>query len=1039
MFTSSAWRRGLLFAMAAMLGALSGSGRAAATDQESWADLATPVFRTYGQDDGLPHPIVTAITEDGDGFIWVGTQEGLARWDGYHFRTYKPATGDAHALPDSLITTLHTDPRGRLWIGTNAGGLAAYDRGQDRFDCFKDGAGGLSDSNVRAIEDDGAGGLWIGTNGGLDHFDPASGRIASLHHRNADAASLPDDHIFALLRDRAGILWVGTAGGLARLAPSGGRFAPVALGGAQPGAVGVSSLFQDLGGKVWIGTFHEGAFAMAAEGGAGAASRPAGMAGDTATLHGQRIVAIAQASGDEIWLGTYSRGIVAVSTRDGRTHTIGHEPLVRQSLPSDSVWALHLDRAGAMWAGTDGGLSRLTSPASGAAQTVFGGTGSPHGLTEPNVIALSIMSDGHAWAGLPSKGLDILDPAARRVVNVAPDASRPSSALPPSIVSAVLEWPAGTVYVGTIHGLYRTDLTGGSLTRLEMPGRDKLAGIRGLFSAGGKLWIAGNDDGIWAITPDGGHASAVEQYDSGQMTDRRGTVFAKGAANDLWIGTRNGLNRLDLQTRRIERILPDRSRPASLQSGFVGGLVLDRTGRLWVGTLGGGIGVLVGRDHNGPVFRHIGTAEGLPDDNVDSLLSDGAGRIWAATDNGVAVIDPQDFSIHALHRAEGVNISSYWGGSAAATASGALLFGGDGGMTVIRPERFQPWTYRPRIFVTDAQVGGKPVAAGRFNATAQAEPLLVQPGANSLSVEFAALDYSAPERNRYAYKLEGFDRDWIPTAPDRRLATYMNLPPGRFTLHLCGSNREGVWSQTTLDIPLRVLPAWFQTLWFKIALTCGSMVAVWLLIRSRTIYLRRRQRELEQLVSRRTRELEESKRQIEEIAYHDALTGLPNRRLFTEKLRDLVTLVTREGGEFALLMIDLDRFKQINDTLGHDAGDALLIEAARRMRASLRVSDRLARLGGDEFAILITELAAEEMTARDVIERVCARIVDALAAPIAFKSAEMKTSASIGVALCPGCGRTPEALYKAADLALYEAKRAGRNTWRWHAGGTVPA
>jgi diguanylate cyclase (GGDEF)-like protein len=184
---------------------------------------------------------------------------------------------------------------------------------------------------------------------------------------------------------------------------------------------------------------------------------------------------------------------------------------------------------------------------------------------------------------------------------------------------------------------------------------------------------------------------------------------------------------------------------------------------------------------------------------------------------------------------------------------------------------------------------------------------------------------------------------------------------------------------------------------------------------------------LERQVAERTAELEKSKRQIELIAYQDALTGLPNRRMFIADFQKHLVLESRRAGRFALLLIDLDHFKQINDTLGHDAGDAMLVESAARLQNAVRHSDCLARLGGDEFAILLTETV--DMAAAEAI---CLRIVESFTAPIPFNGIEMRTSPSIGMALYPAHGTTQDTLYKAADLALYEAKAAGRNTWRWH-------
>jgi diguanylate cyclase (GGDEF)-like protein len=410
-----------------------------------------------------------------------------------------------------------------------------------------------------------------------------------------------------------------------------------------------------------------------------------------------------------------------------------------------------------------------------------------------------------------------------------------------------------------------------------------------------------------------------------------------------------------------------------------------------------------------------------------------------ATDNGIAIVDPVAFTVRSLHRADGVSITAYWAGSAARTRAGDLVFGGIGGLTVIRPDRFEPWNYRPPIVVTDARVGGRSISGGRWDDPSGDAQLLVQPGANSLAIQFSALDFSAPELNRYAYLLEGYDRDWTETDARQRMATYANLPPGRYLLRLRGSNRDGLWTEGSLDLPLRVLPIWYQTTWFKITATLLAILAVLALVQGRTLFLRRRQRDLECLVAERTAALEESKRRIEQLAYQDSLTGLANRRLFTDNIHMLLAQAERQQRRFALLMVDLDRFKHINDTLGHDAGDALLIAAAQRLQSALRGSDRIARLGGDEFAILLEDLPATHAAQMDCVSGVCQRLIDGFVDAVAFNDAQMRTSASIGVAIYPDHGTTREELCKSADLALYEAKRSGRNAWRCHASQDVAA
>ncbi|HTD28095.1 MAG TPA: ATP-binding protein, partial [Xanthomonadaceae bacterium] len=301
----------------------------------------------------------------------------------------------------------------------------------------------------------------------------------------------------------------------------------------------------------------------------------------------------------------------------------------------------------------------------------------------------------------------------------------------------------------------------------------------------------------------------------------------------------------------------------------------------------------IGRDGAGkPQFRRIGTAEGLPNADVAGLLNDHRGKIWASTDEGLAVIDPRTFAIRSLHRAEGVAIASYWGGSYAATPEGELLFGGLGGLTLVRPELFKEWSYRPPVVITDISSGGKPATAGPFNSGSSTEPLSIAREANSLAVEFSAFDFTDPLRNRYAYRLDGYDKDWNDTAPSRRLAAYTNLPPGTYTLRLRGSNRDGVWTEKTLDLPIKVSPAWYQTLWFRLLLAVAGVAAVAALVQSRTAYLRRRHRELERQVEVRTtevRQLEQAERLQRSLYAIADLTGSSLER--PEMMREMHNIV----------------------------------------------------------------------------------------------------------------------------------------------------
>jgi diguanylate cyclase (GGDEF)-like protein len=529
------------------------------------------------------------------------------------------------------------------------------------------------------------------------------------------------------------------------------------------------------------------------------------------------------------------------------------------------------------------------------------------------------------------------------------------------------------------------------------------------------------------------------------LSDERITVLARDTrqAGVLWVGTRHGLNRVDVARRSVASWLPGPAQAGALSAAFISSLLIDDRGRLWVGSYGGGIDVLPAPGQGGAVQR-IGPAQGLPDSTVNALLQDLQGRVWASTDNGLARIDGHTLAVLALRRAEGVVFPTYWTGSAARTARGELLFGGAGGLTVVLPEKLQAWNYRPSVLVSDVKLGGESVPLDPA-----APALTVRPEANSLAVEFSSTDFSAPERNRYAYKLEGYDAGWVATDAAHRLAAYANLPPGEYRLRLRASNRDGQWGERELPLQIRVLPGWHQTWWFRAGLALGLGLLLLAAVRVRTRLLRHRQRELELKVRQRTAELEALHRRLEQKSAElemssvtDPLTGLHNRRFLTEHIeQDLAAGLRRAqetlaaGGQpldtdSVFLLLDIDAFKRINDRHGHAAGDAVLVQFGARLRSVLREADYLVRWGGEEFLAVARD--TDRVRAAELAERMRSVIAGT---PFQLDDGgQIEVSCSVGFACMPfelerPLARSWQQVVNLADLGLYAAKRSGRNAW----------
>ncbi|MGO8794581.1 MAG: two-component regulator propeller domain-containing protein [Candidatus Sulfotelmatobacter sp.] len=995
---------------------------------ERWSHLSSPLFDQITADVGLPDNAVTALVQDHDGFIWIGTQGGLARYDGYRFRVFHYDPADSASLPDDFVLRLYVDSSNTLWVTTATAGMARFDREHERFVRYGAGPGGLSAPNVTSVVGDGGSGLWIGTEHGLDHLDPSTGAIRSYHHSAADPASLPDDSILSLCLDAGNTLWMGTQSGLARFDPVRSRFQAIRIPGRDGKLISdrVWEVTADSRKTIWFGTDRYGLGSVGAKG----TAQLLGTLDASSDLRHASVRAITEVRNGLLWIATYGGGVFSLDLTSHAISRMQHEPEVPGSLGDDQDLALLRDQSGLIWVGTEQGLSR-SDPGNLAIQSIFSNRSRSDRLCEPNAVSTMITRDGNLWVGYHGCGVDVFSPDGHRVAAIRPGSTR-ARALPRRSVSALAEGEDGTVWIGTTVGLYQTTTRANKVAQVPIPIPEGYSFIQAIRVRKDGIWV-GTNAGVLHYEPGKRTWRAFTSADPiGPLTDNRITTIFPRADGRLWVGTLHGLNLLDPVQGVVERVQAAPSDRFGLSSNYVTDMTEDSVGRLWVGTGGGGINVLHSRDSQGrPQFLHIGRAEGLPNASVDALQPDKQGRIWASTDYGMAMITTDTLQARAFHRPEGVPFRNYWNQSSAATAQGDLLFGALGGLTVVHPELVTRREFLPPIVVTEIRIGTRLQAAATSGAGAT-EPIVVTAKDRGFQVEFAALDYAAPLRNRYAYKLEGFDHDWIETDSTRRVASYTSLPPGHYRLLLRASSDPDSWNATGLALPVQVEPAWFQTMTFRILEIAAGLCLVIAVVRSRTAYLGRQQRELETIVATRTEELRlsneklyQSKKRLEEIAFLDALTGLPNRRLFSQRFDYLRAAARRDGRRFALIMLDLDNFKDINDTYGHAAGDEVLIEAAHRLRMAMRDVDFVARLGGDEFAILLDGTCDPIF-----VEMVCMRIIHSFRSPIRIGDRILTASITLGAAIHPGRDVEERTLCHCADLALYEAKAAGRNTWR---------
>ncbi|HVP33177.1 MAG TPA: diguanylate cyclase [Steroidobacteraceae bacterium] len=988
-------------------------------DAARWEAMASSQFRNYSVDNGLAGNALTALAQDRDGFLWIGSQSGLMRFDGYRFRIFQHDPQDAGSIPSNFVQSLFADAAGNLWVGTANAGLARFDPRTGRYVSYPvGGARGFRAANTEAVIDDGQSGLWVGTDGGLDHLAVPTGEI--IHYESPRSDGLSHDHVQALYRESSGSLLVGERNGLMRFYPDAGRFERLSIADAsgQPVETGVGTFAEDGEHRLWFGTTRSGVGLFDSRGSAHLA-RLAGPA--SAALANQSVRGLAPGPDGKLFVATYGAGLFLLDPATLSLRQIRHSDTDPSSLPDDQAYGLLRDRSGMLWVATENGLS-VTNPGQTAFETVVVDRERPDRLTEASGLATFVDSHDRLWVGHHTSGVDVFDTNGTRLVTLHPD--RGTHGAGDRSVYAFAESADGTVWIGTTDGLYGVRARGWRIQAVPFLDNHVGPNIQRLLADGTSLWV-GSRRGLYRYDLRSGRWSSYNSQSPRGLAENFVLAIVRRPDGKLWVGTRNGLELFDPAAGETVSFGAPAPAGAAIPKAFVVDLWGGPDGSLWIATVDDGVYLLTPERSGAFRAHHFTTHEGLPSGNIDALQPDLAGGVWLSTGNGLARIDVGSLQVRKYQRADGVRFSDFWAHSAALTRDGDLVFGAVGGLTVVHPARLAERHFEPQLLISGITVGGHPLQPAPSGRTA--EPIVVSPVANSFQVDFAATDYSAPRLLRYAYTLQGYDSDWTVVDATKRTAAYTNLNPGSYVLLVRGTNREGIYSSETLRVPVHVQPAWYQTWWLRLLAAAAAAGLIALLVQARTAYLRRVKQRLEALVAKRTEELRRSKQQIEMIAYLDAMTGLPNRRLFADRFANFRASADRNRTGFALVLVDLDNFKGINDSFGHAAGDTLLIAAAQRLGSVIREVDVAARLGGDEFAILL-----EGTVEPEAIGAVCQRILQSFGEPVSMEGRIVQVGISMGCAAYPRDGLTQSELYRVADRALYEAKAAGRNTWRMY-------
>jgi len=869
-------------------------------------------FKHLTIEDGLPQNSVQAMLQDSTGFLWVGTQEGLVRYDGYSLKVFKHDPSNSHSLSDNYINSLLEDSQGNLWVGTFGGGLNYFNPKTQQFTHYRHQAGdanSISNDDVRSLIKDSQGNLWVGTfSEGLNFFNPKTQQFTHYRHQAGDANSLSDNDVRSLLEDSQGNLWVGTdGGGLNYFNTKTQQFTHYRHQAGDVNSLShddVRSLLEDSQGNLWVGTRGGGLNYFNPK--TQQFTHYRHQEGDENSLSHDDVRSLLKDSQGNLWVGTRGGGLNYFNPKTQQFTHYRHLTGDATSLNNGNVWSLLEDSQGNLWVGTRGGGLNYFNPKTQQFTHYRHQAGDANSLSNNHVFSLLEDSQGNLWIGTYGGGLNYFNSQTQQFTHyrhLVGDANSLSN----DNVYALLEDSQGHLWVGT---------TGGGLNYFN-PKTQQFTHYRHQAGNANSLshddvWglLEDNQGNIWVGTHGGGlnHFNPKTQQfthyrhqagDANSLSDNDAYSLLEDSQGNLWVGTLGGgLNHFNPKTQQFTHYRHQAGDANSLSDNDVYSLLEDKRGNLWVGTPDG----LTLFNKKTAKFKRFTTANGLPNNVIYRIEEDKQGNIWLSTNQGLSRMPPKTETFRNYDVGDGLQSNEFNGGASFKSKSGELFFGGINGFNRFYPENISDDKQVPIVLITDMFLVNEsvPIAPLVSNHSPVLEQntdnksLTVTSSSNAVdemagfsltqaihvtkaitlthkdnivAFEFAALHFSNPTKNKFAYQLVGWDKDWVQTDYKNRRATYTNLPNGAYTFRVKASNANGYWNEQGASLNITVLPPPWKTWW---AYTLYGLFLLSLVLafihsqRKKVIFVQTVNAQLEHKVSERTSELKGQKYEVEE-------------------------------------------------------------------------------------------------------------------------------------------------------------------------------
>ncbi len=827
-------------------------------------------FRHFTSEQGISASRILSLGQDSRDFMWIGTNDGLNKFDGYTFTPYRSNPRLAGSLSHNTVWAIYEDKQGDLYIGTDDGGLNVYNPNTDAFTHYQHNpqdSSSIGANEISAIFEDSKGILWIGTDGGgLNIFDRKTKKFHRYQHDPENPLTIGSNVIRTIAEDKAGNLWIGTENaGVSVLDRKTHTFHHYRHDDKLPASISsnrVRKIYIDEANTVWIGTDGGGLDELNPNTGSFTHYTP-----KLSDQNGQGpadlfISDICPDNENNLWLGTGQ----GVSVFDKRRQTFTHyqyNTFNPQSFLGSRVNCLHKDRTGNIWIGTVQGLNMKPS----GKQNFLHYTNNPvdpGSLADKRIRSVYADRQGNLWFG-GENGFDRFRREIDAFIHYAP--RQPDGSPVFKAVSAFHEDSQGHFWVGTENGVHRFDrVTGQAIHYLHNP-KDSVSAPRFVWHIGedpnGNLWVMSYTKGIFRFDPvrkkfypltwPGKKIPQVDLFSF--YIDREGT---------FWIGTAlEGVYQIN-QEKGIYRHYRHSVRdPHSISDNFILCFLEDRKGNLWIGSKGG-LNLLHQGQH---AFTSYRESDGLPNDFIWNMQEDARGNLWLSTNKGISRFNPATKTFTNYTTADGLGHNESDLRLSAKCKTGELVFGGLNGFNIFHPDSIRTNPFVPPVYLTEFQVFNKQVPIGVEGSPLtshinQAKKIALSHQESVFSFGFAALNYIVTRKNQYAYKLEGFDKDWNHIGT-RRSATYTNLDPGTYTFRVKASNNDGVWNQKGTSVTIIITPPYWKTWWFRTAGVLLVAGGAFIFYRVRINRIETQKRLLEQQVQERTGQVVAQKEELQ--------------------------------------------------------------------------------------------------------------------------------------------------------------------------------